>query len=195
MLDYNKIKEGRYIVLNQEPYAVLSAHIFRKQQRKPVNAAKLKHLITGKVIEYSFHQSDKAEEAQIDEKEAIYLYQRREEYWFADPDDKSRRFKLAADEVQDRLRFIAPNTLVKILSFNNQFVGVKTPIKATLKVKEAAETVRGNTVQGGTKKVILENGARLETPLFIKAGDNVIVNTATGEYVSRGEGGQTSKEV
>jgi len=186
MIAYNEIKERTYIVLGEEPYEVLSSHIFRKQQRKPVNATKLRNLVTGKVIEYSFHQSDKAEEALIDERKVTFLYHHRNEYWFSDAGDKSRRFKLDDAAVGDRLRFITPNSLVKLLSFNEKIIGIKTPIKVSLKVKEAAEAVRGNTVQGGTKKAVLETGAEVAVPLFIKPGENITVNTETGEYVSRG---------
>ncbi|MBI2100299.1 MAG: elongation factor P, partial [Candidatus Vogelbacteria bacterium] len=47
MIEYNEIKERKYIILDGEPYEVLSSHVFRKQQRKPVNVTKLKNLITG----------------------------------------------------------------------------------------------------------------------------------------------------
>jgi translation elongation factor P/translation initiation factor 5A len=64
MLDYSEITERKYIVFNGEPWEVLTSHVFRKQQRKPVNATKLKNLITGKVTEQSFHVSEKVEEAE-----------------------------------------------------------------------------------------------------------------------------------
>src|SRR5574343_174126 len=63
LLEYNEITEKKYIVLDGAPYEVISSHVFRKQQRKPVNATKLKNLLTGKVTEYSFHQSEKIPDA------------------------------------------------------------------------------------------------------------------------------------
>jgi translation elongation factor P/translation initiation factor 5A len=63
MLDYNEITVRKYIVFEGEPYEVLSSHVFRKQMRKPVNATKLKNLISGRVVEHSFSAQDKAEEA------------------------------------------------------------------------------------------------------------------------------------
>ena len=70
MLEYNEVVERKYIVLDGQPYEVLTSHVFRKQQRKPVNATKLKNLMTGKVTEYSFHQSEKINEAEIESREA-----------------------------------------------------------------------------------------------------------------------------
>jgi elongation factor P len=82
ILEYNEVTEKRFIVMDGQPYEVLSSHVFRKQQRKPVNATKLKNLMTGKVTEYSFHQSEKVEEAEIDSREVKYLYNSRGEWWF-----------------------------------------------------------------------------------------------------------------
>jgi translation elongation factor P/translation initiation factor 5A len=74
MLEYNEVVERKYIILDGAPYEVLSSHVFRKQQRKPVNATKLKNLFTGKVAEHSFHVSEKVEEAEIETNEVKYLY-------------------------------------------------------------------------------------------------------------------------
>jgi elongation factor P len=87
ILEYNEVTEKRFIVMDGQPYEVLSSHVFRKQQRKPVNATKLKNLMTGKVTEYSFHQSEKVAEAEIDEREVKYLYNNRGEWWFTDAKD------------------------------------------------------------------------------------------------------------
>jgi len=51
LLEYSEITEKKFIVMDGAPFEVISAHVFRKQQRKPVNATKLKNLITGKVTE------------------------------------------------------------------------------------------------------------------------------------------------
>ena len=59
MLEYNEIKERKVIVYEGAPFEILTSHVFRKQQRKPVNAVKMKNLLTGKVMEISFHQSEK----------------------------------------------------------------------------------------------------------------------------------------
>jgi elongation factor P len=52
-------------------------------------------------------------------------------------------------------------------------------------VKEAPPAIKGNTASGGGKLVTLETGAQITTPLFIEAGEKIIVNTETGEYVER----------
>ena len=185
MLDYNDIKPKKFIILDGEPFEVLEAHVFRKQQRKPVNATKLKNLITGGVREHSFAVSDKVDEAEIEEREVIYLYNNKNEYWFCEANDKSKRFKLEPEKVQNKIVFVKPNSSIKLLTFGERLLGIKIPIKMELQVKEAAPAVRGNTVSGGVKQVTLETGLVINTPMFVNLGDTVIVNTETGEYVER----------
>jgi elongation factor P len=65
-------------------------------------------------------------------------------------------------------------------------ITVELPKKIIYKVVEAPEAIRGDSASGRvTKEIILENGLRVQAPLFIKQGEAVIVNTETGEYVER----------
>jgi len=188
MLDYSEITKGKYIVFEGGPYEVLDSHVFRKQQRKPVNATKLKNLITGKITEPSFHVSDKAEEAEIEKKDVKYLYTSRGEFWFCDPVDPSKRFKIDEYLIGPASKFIKTNTVVTSLEFKGDIIGMKLPIKVELKVTEAHEATKGNTAQGATKQVVVETGAIVNVPMFIKEGEMIRINTETGEYTERASG-------
>lgn len=185
MLEYNEITVHKYIIYEKEPWEVLDAHVFRKQQRKPVNAVKLKNLITGRITETTFHVSDKVEEAEIDKLEVKYLYTNRGEFWFSEAKDPSKRFKLDAELIGPAAKFLKPNIEVDAMTFDDKIIGLRLPIKMELKVVEAHEATRGNTAQGATKAVVLETGAEIQVPMFIKEGDIIRVNTETGDYTDR----------
>jgi elongation factor P len=185
MLEYNEITPRKFIIYENEPYEVLTSHVFRKQQRKPVNATKLKNLVTGRIVEPSFHVSDKVPEAEILTREVKYLYANRDQYWFCELNDATKRFSLTQDQVGDQGKFIKPNSNVSIIMFEETLLGVKAPIKVELKVVESSDAVKGNTVQGGSKLVKLETGAEVQVPMFIKQGDIIRVNSETGDYVER----------
>ncbi|MEI7462892.1 MAG: elongation factor P [Candidatus Taylorbacteria bacterium] len=185
LLEYNEITEKKYIVLDGSPYEVISSHVFRKQQRKPVNATKLKNLMTGKVTEYSFHQSEKIEQAEIDEREVKYLYNNRDEWWFTEVQDASKRFKVSEDNIGPQGKFLKPNTVVTQLLFKDQPMGFKMPITAELRVTDAPPNIKGDSAAGGNKLVTLETGATINAPLFVNEGDIIRINTETGEYRER----------
>lgn len=185
LLEYNEIVERKYIVLDGQPYEVIGSHVFRKQQRKPVNATKLKNMMTGKVTEYSFHQSEKVEEAEIVSREVKYLYNNRGVWWFCEAEDPSQRFSLTEEQVTERGRFLKPNTVVDALTFEDKFIGIKFPITVDLKVIEAAPAVKGDTITGGSKMVKVETGAEVQVPLFITEGEVIRINTETAQYRER----------
>jgi len=185
MLEYNEILPKKVILLDGEPYEVLDAHVFRKQQRKPVNQTKLRHLITGKVTEQAFHVSEKVEEADLSTKEVKYLFTNRGEWWFCSPQNPADRFKLPEETVGQGGQFLKPNTIVEALIFDERIIGLKLPIKMDLLVKEAPPAIKGDTRQGGSKQIILETGAVVSAPLFVNEGDLVRVNTELGTYVER----------
>src|SRR4051812_27964244 len=99
LLEYNEITKKKYIVFEGEPYEILDSHVFRKQQRKPVNQVKMRHLIGGRVVEHSFHQSEKAEEAEIESRKIKYLYTNKGEFWFSEENDPSKRMSYSEDQV------------------------------------------------------------------------------------------------
>lgn len=187
MLNYNEIKPGVAVLVEGEPYVCTWNNIMQKQQRRPVNQTKLRHLIRGNSIEYSFQQSDKLNEAEIEKKPAVFVFHddRKGEWVFHEAKDKSQRFTLTDEMMGDGGQFLKPNTAVETEAFDDKIFHVKLPIKVELKVKEAPPDVRGNTAQGGSKIVTLETGATLNVPMFIKEGDVLRINTETGEYVER----------
>ena len=157
----------------------------QKQMRRPVNQTKLKHLIKGNVIEYSFQQSDKLQEAEIETRPAVFIYERNGEWFFHDIKDKSKRFSVPGELVGESGKFLKGNTEVDTLWFEEKLFRVRLPIKVDLKVKEAPPNTRGNTAQGGSKVVTLETGVNINVPMFVKEGDVLRINTETGEYVER----------
>ncbi len=185
ILSYNEILQKKVIEYNNEPYKVVSAHIFRMQQRKPVNQTKLQHLVSGKVIEISFHQNESVPEADIETMEANYLYTNRGESWFAESGNAKNRFSFPEEVVHDKIQWLTQNAVVEVLVYKEKPIMVEIPIKADLKVTEAAPAVKGDTVSGGSKQVTLESGATVNVPMFINEGDVLRINTETGDYVER----------
>jgi elongation factor P len=185
MLEYNEITQKKFIIYERQPYEVIDSHVFRKQQRKPVNATKLRNLITGNIKEISFHVSEKVEEADLSTKPVKYLYSNKGEYWFCEKDDPAKRFKLEKDMLGWQIDLIKANSLIDALVFEEKIIGVKYPIKVELKVVDAPPAVKGDTAKGGSKQIKLETGATINAPLFIEEGDIIRINTETGDYAER----------
>jgi len=185
MLNISEIKTGKSIILNGEPYAVIYCEHSKMGRAGAVLRTKLKNLISGAVLEKTFQGADRIEEAEIAKSKAQYLYKDGENYVFMD-NETYNQFSLSRETLGGSVKYLIEGTEVVILNFNGHPANIELPVKMKLKVVEAPPGVKGDTVSGGSKAVKLETGLEITAPLFIKKGDEVIVNTEKGEYVSRG---------
>ncbi|MBV9349822.1 MAG: elongation factor P [Patescibacteria group bacterium] len=186
-LSYSDIVPKKIITFDDGIYEVVSSHVARKDMGKPSNRTKLRNLKTGKVSEVVFHQAEKVEEADVEEREVKFIYKNRGEVWFCDPKNPRDRFALKEEVIGESAQFLKPDMLVEMREWQGELLGVHLPIKMDFKVVEAPPSIKGNTAQGGTKQATLEGGAVVNVPLFINEGDIVTVNTETSEYVGRAE--------
>ncbi len=187
VLSYNEIVPKTVIIYNGEPYEVLSSHVFRMQMRKPVNQTKLRNLISGKVIETSFHQNETANEADVGKMSAKYLYTNRGESWFCEEADPKNRFSFPEETVHDKVQWLAPNATTEVTTFEATPITINIPVKVDLEVIEAPPNVKGDSATGGNKPVKVATGATVNVPLFINAGDIIRINTEDSTYTERVE--------
>jgi elongation factor P len=184
MINLSEIKTGKTISLDNDPYLVIFHQHSKIGRAGAVLRTKLRNLKTGAVMEKTFQGSDKIEEAEITKSKAQYLYCEGENYFFMD-DVNYEQFSLPKSVLGNLTNYLIDGTELTILNYNNAPINIELPVKMELKVIEAPPAIRGNTADGGTKQVMLETGIQVNTPLFVKAGDIIRINTETGEYTER----------
>lgn len=181
----NDIKQGMTLIYNGEPYKVVIAKFVRMQQRKPVMQTKMKNLITGKILEYSFKPGDTVETGQMTSKKVNFLYAAGEEYSFMD-NENYEQFSFTKDKLGDQINFLKEGCEASLISFNGEPINIELSPKMEFRVISTPEGARGDSAQGRvTKMAEIETGAEIAVPLFIKEGDIIRVNTESGEYVER----------
>ena len=184
-LAYTDLTKGVLFIMDGAPYEVLETHFLRMQQRKAVVQTKIRNLITGKILDRNFQASDFFEEAEIERKNAVFIYESKGQYWFHEEGNPKNRFVLGADVLEEQGKFLKPDTKVATMVFNDKVIKADIPVKMEFKIIEAPPAIRGNTAQGGTKQVTIEGGAKVNVPLFVNEGETIRINTQTGEYVER----------
>ena len=183
MISLGSIKRGMAIVHNGEPYVVTDATHSKQGRAGAVLRAKIKNLKTGSVIETTFQGNDKIEGADLGHKRVQFLYADDLGAHFMDQAYES--FSLPRDVAEESLGFLKEGQEIDIMMWERNPVNLKLPPKVDLKVTEAPPAVKGDTANNPGKTVTLETGITVQTPMFVKAGDTVRVNTETGEYVER----------
>ena len=184
IMDLNDMKVGTIVLMNNQPFQVIWSNRMRTAQRKPVMQTKLKNVITGKVIEYSYKFGEKIEEADVSRERANFLYADDEGTHFMN-NETFETVDMPKDVTQEQEVFLKESLEVQILRFNGKPVSIELPIKVELKVIESPPNVTGNSGGSVTKPVTLDSGLVVQVPMFINEGDIVRVDTRTGDYVER----------
>lgn len=185
MLSISNLQTGTHIVHNGAPHQIIYAERSKLGRGGAMLHAKLKNLLNGSLVDFTFKGNDKIEEAQITRSRAQFTYAQENNYNFMDS-ASFEQFTLSGDMIGQSKDFLKEGVEVGVINSNGRPINVTLPIKMNFIVKETEPAVRGNTVQGSvTKPAIIETGAKIQVPIFIKVGDFIKINTQTGEYVER----------
>lgn len=183
-MDANKLRTGHNILLNDQPHVVMN-YTLRPQSRGSAKMiTKLKNLLSGAVIEKTFMSGENLGEADIAKSRSQYLYNDGASFVFMD-NETFEQFDFTKEKIGDLEKFLKDGMDVSIMKFNDQPINIELPPTITLSVKETEPGVRGDTASGGSKPATLETGVVVQVPFFINPGDEVVVNTLTGEYKER----------
>ncbi|MDD5528386.1 MAG: elongation factor P [Patescibacteria group bacterium] len=184
MLTLSDIKPGKIILNNGQPYLVIKTDHLKVAMRGAVLKVKAKNLLTGNILDDSFHGAEKIEEADISTKKVNYLYRDEKNAYFMD-NETFEQFELPLENLGGKEIYLKDGTDVKMMYFNDKAINLELPIKMDFKVISAPPAIRGNTAGNITKPVELETGAKIDVPIFINEGDVIKINTDSGLYVER----------
>jgi len=183
MLNIGQIKRGAAIVYQGGIYIVADSAHSKKGRAGAVLRTKLKNLQTGSILEVTFQGHDKVDEADLAYRVCQFLYQDELGAFFMD--QNFEQFNLEKSLVGDSLPYLKEGQPIDVAFWEQRPIAVKLPPKVDLRVTEAAPTVKGDTATAASKTVKLETGLEVLTPMFVKEGDVVRINTETGQYVER----------
>ena len=179
------IDKGMYVLFRGDPYLVADREFVKPGKGSAFVRVKLKHARTGQVIREVIKSHETVEEADVEARDAQYLYMDADNLVFMDVASYDQ-FNVPTASVDDSVtRFMKEGESYQVLMWGDDPLAVQLPPKMKLEVTEAQHAERGDTATGATKPATTETGLTLQVPLFIKPGDRIVVNTTTGAYVER----------
>jgi len=180
-----QFSKGIFIEWKGEPAQIIDMQFVNPGKGSAFVRTRLKFLKTGKVQECTFKSGESVEEVGINTREMQYLYKEQGAYIFM-YNYSFEQYSISASLLGNYTNYLKPNDTYQILINNDEAVGIRFPKKVWLTVAEADEGAKGNTVSGATKTVVVETGAVVTVPLFIKQGEVIAIDPDTGTYVERG---------
>jgi elongation factor P len=185
MINVTELRPGNYFIDEGNLYQVLDILLNKTAMRKMVAKVKVKNLRSGAIIELARNSGYGVEDVHIDKKVMQFLYDTGETLCFMDG-KTYEQIELPKTNLQNEIPYLAPNSEVTVIAYEDEVLGVQLPSKVALTVTECEPGVRGDTVSnGGSKDAVLETGMKIRVPLFINQGDKISVDTVTGKYDGR----------
>ncbi|MBS2126373.1 elongation factor P ['Fragaria x ananassa' phyllody phytoplasma] len=188
MINTNDFKTGQTIKSNNQIYQILEFLHVKPGKGAAFVRTKLRNLRTGSVIDHTFNAGIKLEPVLINKVKMQFLYTFEEKYVFINTQNYEQ-LEIDKEQVQKYLQYFYEGLFVEIIFYeNNEILGISLPNKISLKVTYTEPGVKGDTKTTSLKDATLETGLVVKVPLFINIGENIIVNTETGLYLSRDNG-------
>lgn len=180
----NEFKSGLKIMLDGDPHTIVSNEFVKPGKGQAFNRTKVRNLKTGRVVEKTFKSGDSVEAADVMDTTLQYLYSDGDHWHFMDPNTFEQ---LAADKtaVGDAHLWLKEQDECEVTLYNGQPLSVTPPNFVEMAIVETDPGLRGDTATGGTKPARMPTGAVVKVPLFIEEGEEIRIDTRTGEYVSR----------
>ncbi|MCI8381253.1 MAG: elongation factor P [Lachnospiraceae bacterium] len=184
MISAGDFRNGITIELEGNVFQIIEFQHVKPGKGAAFVRTKLKNIKSGGVVEKTFRPTEKCPQARIDRREMQYLYADGDLYNFMDTENYEQMAMSAAD-IQDSMKFVKENEMVKMLSHNGSVFAVEPPLFVELEITETEPGFKGDTATGATKPAVVETGATVYVPLFVNQGDTIKIDTRTGEYLSR----------
>lgn len=192
MITSSQINPGMTIGVDDHFYQVISSVKVTATKSTPFIKAKLKDLITQKILEKSFKLDQSIFEVVLIERDLEFLYfekedEGREGYLFLDT-KTLEQILVPSEVIGDRANYLKEGINVKAIGYQSTVFSVELPQFLELvitKTEMPNESSPLSNLSNATKMADLETGAKIEVPLFVEAGDIVKIDTYTNEYIQR----------
>ena len=180
----NDMRVGWVISYNGKRYSVMSITKVKPGKGGAFVQADLRDIDSGNKDNNRWRAEDKVEKLMVEDTECQFLYSDGVDAYFMNLSNYEQ-FTVSVESLGEQMKFLAPEMNVKVNFVEGQPVSVSLP-KTVATVEETEPALKGQTVSSsGGKPAILDNGVRVQVPLFIEQGEKIVVNTETLEYVER----------
>ena len=183
-LSITDLKKGTLFQWGGEPYRVVEYSQKVMGRGGSIVNVRIKSLIDGKVLEKTFKGNEQLDSAEVTNQNVQYLYNDGGTFYFMN-EESFEQFEVSSDLVGDGAGYLKEGDSVTLQFFDGRAINVDLPKNVPLKVVYTEDVVKGDTTSSVLKDAEVETGIHVRVPAFVKQGDVISVDTATGAYRER----------
>lgn len=187
MITTGDFKKGLRLLIDREPYELMDYTVQTPTARGSATLvrSKIRNILTGAVFDRTFKSGEKFAEPDLQLRPVQFLYRDGTDYHFMD-NDSYEQFQMDDEQLGDQAQWLTDGANLRSVIFNGRVVGVELPQFMEFEIDQTEPAVRGDTASGRVMKdAMLLTGAKVKVPLYMEAGERILVSTETGEFVKR----------
>ena len=181
-----EIRVGNVIMVGKDPLVVVKAEFNKSGRNASVVKMKLRNILSGSTSETVYRADEKFDMVVLERKEVTYSYYSDPAYVFMD--SEFNQFEVDKENMGDAINYLEDGMPVEVVIYNGRPISVEIPQTVVREIAYTEPAVRGDTSGKVLKPAKLHTGFEVQVPLFCGTGDNIEIDTRTGEYRSRTKG-------
>lgn len=181
MATSNQLTPGMTLSINNKLYRVESSVKVTLPKGVPFIKAKLRDLASQTVVEKNFKLNQVLKDVVLNERKLEFLYPQGNEFLFLDIQNLNQ-VSVPASAVGSAVNYLKEGVEVKAFFYGDLIFAVELPQFLELIV---AKTESKEEAGNEEEIAILETGAKISVPSFVKVGDMIKVDTKIEEYIQR----------
>jgi elongation factor P len=184
MVIASQLRAGTFLKMGDELFKVIESVYHIGQGKMPGSVhSKLRSVEKGTFKELRFRPEERLVDVQLIKQQMEYLYSDSDFATFMHP-ETFEQYSLPLEAIGPAQKFVKPGMEIPVEFYEGRPVSLALPSVLEVKVETTSQPVHQQ--QDNTfKPAVLENGLEIMVPQFIKPGEIVRVEVATGKYLER----------
>ena len=183
-INAGEIRVGMLLEYKNDLWQVLKTQHVKPGKGGAFAQVEMKSVGKNTKINERFRSSESVEKASLEEINFNYLYLDEDNYYFMDP-KTFEQIEIKKFIVGEKGKLLSENLEVSVSFYNDNPISIDLPNQVRCKIEMTDAAIKGQTVSSSYKPATLDNGIKIQVPPFVEAGDEIILDSRTFEYVKK----------
>jgi len=187
MISTTDFKRGARLLIDGFPYQLEDYQVQTPSARGAATLVrcKLRNIVDGSLLDKTFKSGEKFDEPDVNFRQVQFLYDDGEACHFMDLASYDQ-FELADERISDMVPWLTEGLSLNAVYWNGSVAGITLPQYVEAEVDMVGGGARGDMASGrNLKEAVLKNGISIKVPLFVEAGERIVVDPKTLEFIRR----------
>ena len=180
----NDFKNGMTIELDGTLFQIIEFQHVKPGKGGAFVRTKLRNVKNGAVLDRTFNAGVKVDQAIVERRDFQYLYPDGDDFVFMDLQTYDQ-IHVPASLVGESSNYLTEGGEAQVSTHEGVPIAVELPASLVLTITSCDPGAKGDTRTGALKPATLETGVVVNVPLFLEEGEQIKVDTRSGDYIER----------